>query len=63
MEESRNLNHRNVGTGHLLLGVLPDGEGFPAQVLSNLNVKLEKMREEVLNLLGHDTESEGGVEH
>jgi ATP-dependent Clp protease ATP-binding subunit ClpC len=43
--------------------LLPDGEGFPAQVLSNLNVKLEKMREEVLNLLGHDTESEGGVEH
>ena len=62
IEESRNLNHSNVGTGHLLLGLLRDGEGFPAQVLLNLNLKLEKVREEVLNLLGHGTEGEGGVE-
>jgi ATP-dependent Clp protease ATP-binding subunit ClpC len=53
IEESRNLNHSNVGTGHLLLGLLRDGEGLPAQIFLNLNLNLEKLREEVLNLLGH----------
>ncbi|MFN0196787.1 MAG: ATP-dependent Clp protease ATP-binding subunit [Planctomycetaceae bacterium] len=61
MEEARNLNHNYVGTEHLLLGLLREQEGVAAQVLMNLGLKLEDVREEVLNLLGHGTETgEGG---
>jgi len=61
MEEARNLNHNYVGTEHILLGLLREQEGVAAQVLMNLGLKLEDVREEVLNLLGHGIEgSEGG---
>ncbi|MFM7163135.1 MAG: Clp protease N-terminal domain-containing protein, partial [Planctomycetaceae bacterium] len=56
MEEARNLNHNYVGTEHILLGLLREQEGVAAQVLMNLNLKLEDVREEVLNLLGHGME-------
>ena len=52
VEEARNLGHNYVGTEHLLLGLLRENEGVAAQVLMNLGVKLEDVREEVLNLLG-----------
>lgn len=57
IEEARNLNHNYVGTEHLLLGLLREQEGVAAQVLMNLGLKLEDVREEVLNLLGHNMES------
>ncbi|HHK42189.1 MAG TPA: ATP-dependent Clp protease ATP-binding subunit, partial [Planctomycetaceae bacterium] len=61
MEEARNLNHNYVGTEHILLGLLREHEGVAAQVLMNLGLKLEDVREEVLNLLGHGLEGgEGG---
>src|SRR5947199_4382574 len=62
IEEARNLNHNYVGTEHLLLGLLREQEGVAAQVLMNLGLKLEDVREEVLNLLGHNmpNESEAG---
>jgi ATP-dependent Clp protease ATP-binding subunit ClpC len=61
MEEARNLNHNYVGTEHILLGLLREQEGVAAQVLMNLGLKLDEVREEVLNLLGHGIEgSEGG---
>ncbi|RLS64408.1 MAG: ATP-dependent Clp protease ATP-binding subunit [Planctomycetota bacterium] len=60
MEEARNLNHNYVGTEHILLGLLREQEGVAAQVLLNLGLKLEDVREEVLNLLGHGMENEGG---
>lgn len=56
MEEARNLNHNYVGTEHILLGLLREQEGVAAQVLMNLGLKLEDVREEVLNLLGHGME-------
>ena len=56
MEEARNLNHNYVGTEHILLGLLREQEGVAAQVLMNLGLKLEDVREEVLNLLGHGLE-------
>ncbi|MDA7978704.1 MAG: ATP-dependent Clp protease ATP-binding subunit [Pirellulales bacterium] len=59
MEEARNLNHNYVGTEHILLGLLREQEGVAAQVLMNLGLRLEDVREEVLNLLGHDIGSEG----
>ena len=57
MEEARNLNHNYVGTEHLLLGLLREQEGVAAQVLMNLGMKLEDVRDEVLNLLGHGLEA------
>src|SRR5215212_5502675 len=63
IEEARNLNHNYVGTEHLLLGLLREQEGVAAQVLMNLGLKLEDVREEVLNLLGHNMagQEEGGA--
>ena len=58
IEEARNLNHNYVGTEHLLLGLLREHDGVAAQVLMNLGLKLEEVREEVLNLLGAGQESE-----
>jgi ATP-dependent Clp protease ATP-binding subunit ClpC len=61
MEEARNLAHSFVGTEHILLGLLREQDGVAAQVLMNLGLKLEEVREEVLNLLGSGLEgSEGG---
>ncbi len=58
IEEARNLNHNYVGTEHLLLGLLREHEGVAAQVLMNLGLKLEEVREEVLSLLGAGVEGE-----
>ena len=57
IEEARNLNHNYVGTEHILLGLLREHDGVAAQVLMNLSLKLEEVREEVLNLLGAGAES------
>src|SRR6202000_863288 len=59
IEEARNLGHNYVGTEHLLLGLLREKDGVAAQVLMNLGLKLEEVREEVLNLLGAGVENEG----
>jgi ATP-dependent Clp protease ATP-binding subunit ClpC len=58
IEEARNLNHNYVGTEHLLLGLLREHEGVAAQVLMNLGLKLEEVREEVLTLLGAGVDPE-----
>jgi ATP-dependent Clp protease ATP-binding subunit ClpC len=57
-----------VGTEHLLLGLLREHDGVAAQVLMNLGLRLDEVREEVLNLLGAGAspeaeapEDEGGV--
>jgi ATP-dependent Clp protease ATP-binding subunit ClpC len=60
IEEARQLNHNYVGTEHLLLGLLREQEGVAAQVLMNLGLKLDEVREEVLNLLGHGAAESGG---
>ncbi len=60
IEEARNLNHNYVGTEHLLLGLLREHDGVAAQVLMNLGLKLEQVREEVLNLLGAGSDSDEG---
>jgi ATP-dependent Clp protease ATP-binding subunit ClpC len=65
MEEASNLSHNYIGTEHLLLGLIRENEGIAAQVLMNLGVKLDEVREEVLEFLGasdnnQEEESEGG---
>src|SRR4030042_105843 len=52
IEEARSLNHNYVGTEHILLGLLRETEGIAAQVLISLGLKLEDVRQEILNLLG-----------
>jgi ATP-dependent Clp protease ATP-binding subunit ClpC len=54
LEEASNLGHTYIGTEHLLLGLIRENEGIAAQVLRNLSVKLDDVREEVLELLGAD---------
>ena len=50
--EARNLGHNYIGTEHLLLGLIREGEGVAAQILTNLGADLERVREEVVALLG-----------
>ncbi len=57
--EASQLGHEHIGTEHLLLGLLKENEGIAAQVLLNLGVRLEEVREEVLDLLGQDTRAAG----
>jgi len=52
MEEARALGHNYIGTEHLLLGLIREGEGVASQVLMNSGLELDKVREEVMNLLG-----------
>jgi ATP-dependent Clp protease ATP-binding subunit ClpC len=58
IEEARSLNHNYVGTEHLLLGLLRETEGIAAQVMMNLGLRLEDVRQEVLNLLGAGVDPE-----
>jgi len=51
IDEARNLGHSYIGTEHLLLGLLREGEGVAASVLANLGVTLEKVRAETTHIL------------
>ncbi len=52
MDEARNLGHNYIGTEHLLLGLIREGDGVASQVLINLGLDLKIVRDEVMNLLG-----------
>ncbi|NLV17319.1 MAG: ATP-dependent Clp protease ATP-binding subunit [Syntrophomonadaceae bacterium] len=52
-EEAREMNHPAVGTEHLVLGLLREGEGIAARALLNLGVDLERTREEIKNVIGN----------
>src|SRR5271165_300581 len=51
-EEAQRFNHNYIGTEHLLLGLVREGEGVAAQVLSNLGVELNKVRSAVEFIIG-----------
>ena len=51
-EEAHNLGHNYIGTEHILLGLIREGEGLASQVLFSLGVDLRKIREEISALLG-----------
>jgi len=53
IEESRALNHNYIGTEHILLGLLRESEGIAGQVLMNLGLELEEVRQGLLNALGN----------
>src|ERR671934_603542 len=50
-EEARMLNHNYIGTEHILLGLIREGEGVAAQVLVKLGADLNRVRQQVLQLL------------
>ena len=51
-DEARQLGHNYIGTEHLLLGLIREGEGVAARVLENLGVDLNKIRSNVIKMLG-----------
>jgi ATP-dependent Clp protease ATP-binding subunit ClpC len=59
-EESRRLNHNYIGTEHLLLGILREGEGVPAEALASLEVGLDPAREQVAEIIGRGREAPSG---
>ena len=61
-KEAKQLNHSYVGTEHILLGLLREGEGVAAQVLRNLDINLDKARNEILRELDPNFSSSEGSE-
>lgn len=59
MDEARRLGHNYIGTEHLLLGLIKEGEGVASHVLMNVGLDLNKVRAEVIKLLGSSTPSSG----
>merc|ERR1711968_400829 len=60
LEEARQLGHNYIGTEHLLLGLIREGEGVAARVLDNLGVDLAKVRTQVIRMLGETAEVGAG---
>ena len=60
LEEARQLGHNYIGTEHLLLGLIKEGEGVATRVLENLNVDLSKVRSQIIRSLGENTEVTSG---
>ncbi|NEQ23151.1 MAG: ATP-dependent Clp protease ATP-binding subunit, partial [Microcoleus sp. SIO2G3] len=61
LEEARQLGHNYIGTEHLLLGLIREGEGVAARVLENLGVDLTKVRTQVIRMLGETAEVSAGA--
>ncbi len=55
VDEARRLNHHYIGTEHLLLGLVREGEGIAAGVLESLGVNLEKVRQQVLQVVSQNS--------
>lgn len=64
-EEAKTLNHPAIGTEHILLGLLREGEGIGAKALLSLGIDLDKVRQEVNNMIGQNSayreEAEGDL--
>ena len=61
IEEARKLDHKHVGTEHLLLGLLREPEGMAVRVLANVGIQLDKVRKEVLLVIGASAEAAEGT--
>jgi ATP-dependent Clp protease ATP-binding subunit ClpC len=60
LEEARQLGHNYIGTEHLLLGLIREGEGVASRVLENLGVDSSKLRGQIIRLLGENSEISTG---
>jgi ATP-dependent Clp protease ATP-binding subunit ClpC len=59
-EEARMLNHNYIGTEHILLGVIHEGEGVAAKALESLGVSLEAVRQQVEEIIGQGQQAPSG---
>ncbi|HUW77734.1 MAG TPA: ATP-dependent Clp protease ATP-binding subunit [Candidatus Nanopelagicaceae bacterium] len=59
-EEARMLNHNYIGTEHLLLGLIHEGEGVAAKALESLNISLEAVRSQVEEIIGQGQQAPSG---
>ena len=59
-EEARMLNHNYIGTEHILLGLIHEGEGLAAQALESLNISLDAVREQVQEIIGQGQQTQSG---
>jgi ATP-dependent Clp protease ATP-binding subunit ClpC len=59
-EEARMLNHDYIGTEHILLGLIHEGEGVAAKALESLGISLEAVRQEVEEIIGHGQQAQSG---
>ena len=62
-EEAIRLNHNNIGTEHLLLGLVKEPDGIAAKVLAAYNITEEKVVQEVEQLIGHGTDMGGTIQY
>lgn len=62
-EEAIRLNHSNIGTEHLLLGLMKEPEGIAAKVLESFDITEDKVIEEVEKLIGHGQEQMGALHY
>jgi ATP-dependent Clp protease ATP-binding subunit ClpC len=60
LEEARQLGHNYIGTEHLLLGLIVEGEGVAARVLEEMEVDLSRLRTEIIRALGTNTRTAAG---
>ena len=60
VDEARRLNHHYIGTEHLLLGLVREGEGIAASVLESLGVNLERVRAETTRILSQSVPQSSG---
>ncbi|NQW21655.1 MAG: ATP-dependent Clp protease ATP-binding subunit, partial [Chloroflexi bacterium] len=61
VDEARRLNHHYIGTEHLLIGLMREGEGVAAGVLESLGVSLEKVREETNSIIANQSSGQGAI--
>ena len=59
-DEARMLNHNYLGTEHILLGLIHEGEGIAAQALENLGISLDAVREQVQEVIGQGKQAPSG---
>ncbi|MCX7538900.1 ATP-dependent Clp protease ATP-binding subunit [Corynebacterium sp. P5875] len=59
-EEARMLNHNYIGTEHILLGLIHEGEGVAAKALESMGISLDAVRQEVEEIIGHGTQPHTG---
>jgi ATP-dependent Clp protease ATP-binding subunit ClpC len=59
-EEARMLNHNYIGTEHILLGLIREGEGVAAKALESLGISLEAVRQQVEDLVGQGQQAPSG---
>ena len=59
-DEAKALNHNYIGTEHLLLGLISEGEGVAAKALESLDISLEAVRAQVEEIIGHGTSTPTG---